>query len=254
MGSRFTRHGALLSILGTMLLLMLSYQNFSIPGAQLRRYLPEPVKRHYSETRVIEAGVLPAQAPTDIRESAPARPPSYDQLVGQRYASLQAPAHANSIEGAGTQWAERELRPYLAEYESQLVAGVNHRLNRILKFEEIESEWPSPGDDKSTESPEGGGSGRGPASESDSPAFPPPPSPSDFRDLFSLKSYRPTRVQLTKANELTVGFQGDTALSCEVASGGSKLKLARPLDNRTQVDVSHDTVDKRNSVHLTISW
>ena len=109
-----------------MLLLMLSYQNFSIPGAQLRRYLPEPVKRHYSETRVIEAGVLPAQAPTDIRESAPARPPSYDQLVGQRYASLQAPAHANSIEGAGTQWAERELRPYLAEYESQLVAGVNH--------------------------------------------------------------------------------------------------------------------------------
>lgn len=253
MDSRFTRHGARLSILATMFLLMVSYQNFSVPGAQLRKFLPEPVKRDYSNASAIEAGVLPAQAPTDIRESAPTRPPAYEQLDGQRYASLQAPAHATSIDGAGTQWAERELRPYLAEYESQFVAGVNHKLNRILKFEEIESEWPSTGDDQSTESNDGG-SGRGPASESDGPAFPPPPSPSDFRDLFSLKSYRPTRVQLTKANELTVGFHGETALSCEVASGGSKLKLARPLDNRTQVDVSHDTIDKKNSVHLTISW
>ncbi len=236
-----------------MLLLMLSYQNFSIPGAQLRKFLPKPVKRNYSDTSVIEAGVLPAQAPTDIRESAPSRPAAYEQLDGRRYASLQAPAHATSIEGAGTQWAERELRPYLAEYESQFVAGVNHRLNRVLKFEEIESEWPASGDDQNTESNDGS-SGRGPASESDGPAFPTPPSPSDLRDLFSLRSYRPTRVQLTKANELTVGFRGDTALSCEVASGGSKLKLARPLDNRTQVDVSHDTVDKKNSVHLTISW
>lgn len=253
MGSRFTRHGAPLSILATMLLLMLSYQNFSVPGAQLRRFLPEPVKRNYRDTGVIEAGVLPAHAPTDIRESAPTRPRAYEQLDGQRYASLQAPAHATSIEGAGTQWAERELRPYLTEYENQFVAGVNHRLNRFLKFEEIESEWPSSGDDQHSE-PNDSGSGRGPASESESPAFPPSPNPSDFRDLFSLKSYRPTRLQLTKANELTVGFQGDTALSCEVASGGSKLKLARPLDNRTQVDVSHDTIEKKNSVHLTISW
>lgn len=253
MGFRFNRHSALFCVLATTLLLMISYQNFSVPGAQLRKYLPAPVKRNYNDTTVIEAGLVHAQAPTDIRESAPARPSAYEQLNGQRYASLQAPTHVTSLEGTGTQWAEREIRPYLAEHESQFVATINHRLNRMLKFEEIESEWPASSDDRGNDTNDAE-SGRAPAGDLDTPHLPPPQNPPDFRDLFSIKSYRPTRVQLTKANELTVGFHGDTALSCEVASGGSKFKIARPLDNRTQVDVSHDTIEKKNSVHLTISW
>ncbi len=253
MGNRVSRYVTVLSILSTSLLLMLSYQNFSVPNIPLRKLLPQRAVRTYKDANAVEAGVALTQVPMDIRESAPTRPRAYEELDRRRYASLQAPPQATSAEGAGTQWAERELRPYLSEYEGQFVAGVNHRLNRLLKFEELNTEWPASTGDADSDARDGG-SGRGPASDSENPSLPPAPNPADFQDLFSLKSYRPTRVQMTKANELTVGFRGETALSCEVNGAGSKVKLARPLDPRTQLNVSHDTVEKKNSVNLSFSW
>lgn len=226
----------------------------SEPGESELRLLPThlPHQSNSSETD---------QAEFDIRDSAPHRPDRFEQFApDQQRPQWEAPAQVSSAAGAGTSWAEREMRPLLAPYEQKWVASVNRRLDRMFRFTPVKGEaWPDSGDEEAqrhqpgpagAEDDEGDGQ-RYPAS----PGIPGlPATPPGSADLFSWRSFQPRDLRMTKANELTLGFSAGSNLSYQVDARQSVIRYTRPVTSTTSVNLSHETAEKRNSLNLNIAW
>ncbi len=205
----------------------------------------------------VQNASAPGSRAFDIRVHAPGRPAQFD-----RPDPFRAPeVHSYQVGDVGTVWLEREVRPIVKPLEDEWLREVNGRLRGLVgTFKPVESEeWPEPGDEE--------GQKRGPASEPGGfpgmPSFPGMPdlngSPSGesdqtSEDHFSLNSFAPEDVKLTKANELTIGFKHGTNVSCEVGSGQSKFRLSRPFSRSSSIDISHESAENRNSVGFRLSW
>lgn len=263
--------------------MIVSFQNFSYPQRHRQAVAPEfapflPHLPHVDPTddskaaqheqrpntrrSLQELSLQPrslASDVTDIRLAAPERPAGFGDTVGISPARrLSAPDGADSAGSAGAKWVEREMRPLLAPYEQQWVAGVNKRLNRIFRFEEVNGDdWPQDGESRPRS---GGGEGdegdRDPASPRMPriPGMPQLPAGDDGNDFLSWRTFKPSDLRMTKANELTLGFSTGARMSYEVDSRQSIIKLTKPMSPTTTVDVSHESAGQKNALHLNITW
>lgn len=221
------------------------------------------------QSRII--GETRDQQGIDIRDLAPqhrGQPissyPAFPPISSHAFAYADArydTAPGADMKNAGQKIFEQELRPNLRPLEQEWVGRVNRYL---AGFVPIESEdWPTSGSSQDESGSDGGD--RAPAG---SPAFPGlpagfpglPGSPGDTDDqddssgAFSWKTYRIQKIQLTKANEISLAFAHQTKLSCEVGSGGTRFRVTRPLSSTSSIDFHHETKDSRNSLGLNISW
>lgn len=174
----------------------------------------------------------------DFRAVAPLRPDEFQTIAMGTAFRLRAPdvdSSRGDPSNIGSAWAERELRPYVSEYETRFVSGVNRHLDEIFQPDENEPETESTGVTKMPRLQAG---------------------PTERLNLLSrtVASFRPKQFRLTKANEVTLSLQNQTALSCTVDGQNSHFSLARPVGSNSSFGISHDTSEKKNSVNFTISW
>lgn len=221
------RTGPLALILLSGFLLIVSFQNFSgIPLEKLKPELPQ--------ARALR---LTTQDSTDIREWAPEKPTGTDEP------SLASPTSGDDLDSISRDWLSKQSQLMTGGAEQRLIASVNKRLERWMKFEPVQGEpWPEPGDDSSS-SDDSSESGEGTAS---------PQAPQDPNDIFS--SLTPTSIRLLSANKIEVNFASRTHLSCMVNGGQLELDLNQPITGNFGVDLRHRSGAQANSVHLNYSW
>lgn len=223
-----TRSLALILVMGA--ILIVSFQNFSsIPLENLK-----PQFQKAGAARKSPDGGF------DIREVAPRRPASLDEP------QLALPQGGQDLESVGRDWAGRQAEIITGGAEKRLLASVNRRIDKWMKFEPVEGEpWPEPGDEGGATSP-GSDSGDGGL-----PGIPGLPSVPGTEDMFGL---RPTSLRMASVNKFEVGLADKTQISCSIESGNVKVDLSRPLTDRLDFDVRHESGQQSNSVHLRYDW
>ena len=232
------------------LLLMVSYQNFSIPTDRLK---PDKPTRDYKVASLDPeythrfSQVADRGSSFDIRSYAPEKPSHFEDSATQGdFSNLKAPElNGGSMTDAGGRFVENATRPMLAPLEKDLVAKVN----RFFRWEEIEDDEPDPYQDPKEEEKKKDASDPG----------------SLFEDLFKPKepgagnaqessSFRPKQFRLSKANEVCLDFHGGSRLSYELGQGSGVLKLNNEISQNTRVEWQVNPAEQKNSVNLDFSW
>lgn len=212
-------------------LMIVSFQNFT--GLPLEKLKPEfPQAKAYRKT---------ADGSMDIRDLAPEKPSMTDNSL------LTAPTSGNDLGSVSRDWMERQGKSLAGGADERLLASINRKIERWMRFEPVNGEsWPEPGDDSSGSKGEGSDDGGDSA-----PSTPGMPSFPGGEDMFGLK---PTSVRLANLNQLELGFRNRSHLSCQVNGSNVQLDLSRPLSERMDVNLRHDSGQQSNSVLLKYNW
>jgi hypothetical protein len=205
----------------TMAVLISLFQNFThLDLAHLKPLYVPPYARAQAA----------ANGTSDIRDLAPAR-----ELKPGRN-SLAVPQSGSDLGSVGQDWMRRQADLMTGGAEQRLLGTINRKVNRLLKFEEVEGEpWPEPGDD-------GTGS---PLQPSD---------PTEAEDGNEFFGFKPRSVRMATANRLEVGLHNRSNVSCEVRGSAIQLDVSRPLGRNLDVNLRHDSSGNANTLRLHYNW
>ena len=209
-----------LSLTGACLLLL--FQNFtSIPLSDLK-----------PKFEIVEARVTPASdGSVDIRDLAPHR-----REIRQRE-GLVAPQAGHDLNSIGQDWMIRQTHLLTGGAEKEILESLNKRVNRMFKFEDVESEdWP---DGQSGESGD-----RKPSSEEETEA-------AEAENAFLP---RPKAVKFTAVNRVQMDFDNNTQVTCSFQGSSMQWDFVRPISRTLDLNLRHESSDSKSSVLINYSW
>jgi hypothetical protein len=239
----------LTTILSLTALLIVSYQNFSIPTDRL---IPEKPKRDYRVASLDPeythrfSQLADRSSSFDIRSFAPDKPENFeDAATHSDFSNLRAPEmNVGTMSDVGERFVESATRPMVAPIEQELVAKVN----RFFRWEEIEDDEPDPYQDTKEEEKK--------KDPGDPGAL--------FEELFKPQqpggnsqgssSFKPKQFRLSKANEVCLDFHGGSRLSYEVGQRSGVLKLNNEISQNTRLEWQVNPSEQKNSLNLDFSW
>lgn len=174
----------------------------------------------------------------DIRDLAPPRPERMPS-------SLVIPQSGTDLNSVGSDWIQRQASSLLDGADQRLLASINKRMNRFLKFEPVEGEpWPEPNGDS-----EGSGGGSGDGSGSGDGGLPPGfPNPED------IFGYKPTYLRFTTLNRVEMGLANNDQLGCAINGDSIQLNLSHSIGESMGLDLRHSSKDRASSVHWNYNW
>ena len=233
-------------------LLIVSYQNFSIPTQKL---MPEKPKRIYRVASLDPeythrfSQVADRGSSFDIRSFAPDKPQKFeDAATHSEFSILKAPEMSGgTMTDVGGRFVESATRPMVAPLEQEFVAKVN----RFFRWEEIEDDEPDPYQDTKDEDKKKDAGGSDPSSLFEELFKPQQPGGGNSQ---GSTTFKPKQFRLSKANEVCLDFHGGSRLSYEVGQGSGVLKLNNEISQNTRLEWQVDPAQQRNSLNLDFSW
>jgi hypothetical protein len=171
-----------------------------------------------------------ANGRADIRDLAP---PTDGPI---RRSTLAVPQSGANLGSVGQDWARRQADLMTGGAEQRFLSGVNRKVNRLLKFEEVKSEpWPEPGEDGAS----------GPSQPRD---------PEEMEDEGGYFGFKPRSVRITTVNRLEVGLHNRANVSCEIRGSAIQLDVSRPLGRNLDFNLRHDSSVKSNTLRIHYNW
>jgi hypothetical protein len=225
---RRSRKIALLYVTGG--LLFICFQNFStVPLDKLKPQL------NRAEARPSEPA---ADEMRDIRDLAPKV-----RLPSAARTHVAAPESGGDLNSVSQDWMIRQTRLLTDGADEKLVASINKRMNRMMNFEPVESDWPGGGaGDGKTDGKDGDDSDSG---SSGTPGMP------DLKDLLGM---RPTSLQFKSVTQVDLGFSNRAKLSCSLRGDSIQWDLSRTVSERMDVNLRHEPTGNTNTLRLHYNW
>ena len=214
-----TRHIRILTICTCGLLTVAGFQNFSvipIENLKLARLAP---------TASIALASASSGNATDIRAWAPNRPSGFSSEQESDKQTLAIPQSGNTLESVGQDWALRQTHLITDGADERFLNDVNQKVKHLFDSE---------GD-------------REPASEASTAATaalePSAEEPSAFSAL-----------RFSALNRVEMRAPGQTNLSCSVAGANLLVNLSKPISDRMDVSLQHQTSSGASTLRLHYNW
>ena len=160
----------------------------------------------------------------DIRRLAPHRPENFDQKDQSKIAS---PETGSDLDSIGQDWVKRQGHLLTGGAEQKFLDDVNKKINRALKREEASEQ----------------------TGESGASATATEPS-----QRAGERSYINPSVRFTALNRVELGFPNEAQVSCSVEGSNLRWDLSRPLSDRIDFNLRHETTGNANTVRLHYNW
>lgn len=198
-----------------------TFQNFnSLPISELRPTGSLAYARNFA--------VQPDKE-QDLRKIAPSRPAYMDQ----DHSYIASPHSGKDLNSVSQDWMKRQAFIITGGAEERFLVDVNKRINRFFQFKPEDSSDDT-GDIPSSSAPN---SGEKPAPRASSLRFP-----------------KPTSMRFTTINRLQLDFGSSSSLSCSFLGDNLQWDFNRPLSNRFDVGLRHESTNSKSSVLLNYSW
>lgn len=171
----------------------------------------------------------------DLRVRAPER------VLHQNPTPLASPQTGNDFNSVSQDWIQRQTQLITGGAEQQFLADINHKMNSILRFEEVDGEpYPESGDD--------------PGNDGGSPDIRSPGSVPDDSDERAFMGLQPSSLSLVSLNRLQLSLKNRTRVSCSINGAKVQWDISRPLNRRFDVNLSHQASDARSTLNLNYNW
>lgn len=222
--------------------LLIMFQNFQ----------PIPIERLKPDFAWAHA-VSPTDGSADIRQLAPARTePREDRMIA-------APQSGSDMNSISQDWMSRQAHLITGGAEERLLADFNKKMNRMFKFEEVEGEdYPESGYDSGNDSGDDGASnqdgGEHAKATIKSGGGRKPASIANANRESDYGGFRPTSMQLTAVNRLQLSLRNRTRVSCQIQSSGLRWDISRPLSERFDLSIGHETSEAKSTLRLNYNW
>lgn len=234
-------------ILGGLTVLTLSFQNFS-------NFTLEDLRPHRNRANAASRGeIFGSSDDQDIRDFAPQRPSNYGA------SEIALPDAGKDPSTIGLNWLGKQTHLSTHGGDQRALDEINKRMQRLVKFTPVEGEgWPEPGDNDANRRNPANQSGDDPNSDGSSSdgddSSGTPQIPKSIQDMFSSSPMSPHSIKFTQLNRFDVAFNNETHLNCMVGNAGVEVELQKPLTERMNVGLRHQTSGQASTVHLDYNW
>lgn len=198
--------------------------------------------------------VSPTDGSADMRRLAPARPEPRAEAM------IATPQTGNDMNSIGQDWMSRQAHLITGGAEERMLADFNKKMNRMFKFEEVEGEeYPDSGYDSDSTSGDDSGSsnqdnGDHAKATIKSGGGRKPASIAKAKRESDYGGFRPTSMQMTAVNRLQLSLRNRTRVSCQFQGSGLRWDISRPVSERFDVSIGHETSEAKSTLRLNYNW
>lgn len=227
------RTGSLLAIMGFLLFM---FQNFQ----------PIPLKNLVPQLSTASArAVSPTDGSADMRKIAPSRP----DVVPEEPKVIAQPQSGHDLGSVSQDWLMRQSHVITGGADEKILADVNRRMNRVFKKDDSESSF-----DSSSVSPENINMNQPNGNAAQLPAHTSKRKPASVKGEDDYFGMRPTSMNLVAVNQLQVGLQNKTKLSCAFEGSNVRWNVSRPINKTFDVNLQHESTKSKSMLNLNYSW